>query len=269
MRKYHLQAGKLQYELMDIIQGNEGFELRDEHVIYLDNHLLVVNKPAGLLVQSDKEGNPNLEDSARKWLKEKFQKPGNAFATSCHRLDRPVSGLVILARTSKALARMNALFQAREIKKLYICICNGKPEKQQYLRHWIKKNEVQNTVRTYTYPRGDARQADLFYLHAQTINACSLLLVRLFTGRHHQIRAQLGFSGLPIMGDAKYGKRSTADQAVCLCSFGMEFLHPVSGERLRLQGKMPSFGSWNGFSAPEPELMEEMFSEAIYPSSSG
>ena len=254
---------------MKILLDNEDFKISNEQVIYLDNHLLVLNKPSGLLVQPDKAGTPNLEDAAKKWLCEKFQKPGNAFATACHRLDRPVSGLIVLARTSKALARMNALFQAREIKKLYLCVCGGKPETFKHLRHWIKKNEALNTVRTYTYPRGDARQADLCYRLVQSNQQRALLLVRLFTGRHHQIRAQLGVSGLPILGDAKYGKRSPEDQAVCLYSFGMEFRHPVSGEMLRLKGSLPAYGSWKDFSEPEPELLEKMYSEQLAEGSMG
>ena len=248
---------------MQVLEGKVDyqppFELNESHILYLDNHLLVVKKPAGLLVQPDKQGSPNLEEAARQWLKLKFNKPGNVFATACHRLDRPVSGLVILARTSKALARMNAQFQSREVKKLYLAVVYGKPEQQQFLRHWIKKNETPNTVRVYTYPRGDARQADLCYRMLQQGAEKTLLLVRLFTGRHHQIRAQLGFSGLPIAGDAKYGKRNEEDKAVCLCSFAVEFTHPVTGILLRIAGNIPEDGSWKQFWMPDSAVMEEIF----------
>ena len=242
-----------------MLKSQDRFALKEEDVIYLDNHLLIVHKPAGLLVQADKEGSPSLEDAARNWLKEKFSKPGNVFATACHRLDRPVSGLVVLARTSKALARMNALFQSREIKKIYLAVSAGKPEANAFLRHWIKKNELTNKVWTYTYPRGDARQADLAYWHIQSGENKSLLLIRLFTGRHHQIRAQLGFSGLPLIGDSKYGRKSETDEAVCLCSYAMEFVHPVSGQVLRVCGKIPDTGSWSGFHLPEAGILEEGF----------
>lgn len=245
-------------ELQDISAVKPAFELDERHIVYLDNHLLIINKPAGLLVQPDKEGSENLEDAARRWLKKKFNKPGNVFATACHRLDRPVSGLVILARTSKALARMNALFQSRLVKKLYLAIVYGKPEQQEFLRHWIKKNETPNTVRVYTYERGDARQADLCYRFVQQQNEKSLLLVRLFTGRHHQIRAQLGFSGLPIAGDAKYGRRNEEDSFICLFSYAVDFIHPVSGEKLRVSGKIPDSGSWENFTVPDSLVIEEM-----------
>jgi len=239
---------------------NQIFELKEEHIIFLDNHLLVVNKPAGLLVQPDKEGSPNLEDAARTWLKLKFNKPGNVFATACHRLDRPVSGLIILARTSKALTRMNALFQQRLVKKIYLAVVEGRAEQEKNLRHWLKKNEAMNITRTYTYPRGDAKQADLTYHLWQEIQGRSLLLVRLFTGRHHQIRAQLSFSGLPILGDAKYGRRQENEAFICLNSLACEFLHPVSGEMLRLIGRFPDHGCWKNFSSPDARALESVFS---------
>ncbi len=250
---------------MQVLEGKVDyqppFELNEKHILYLDNHLMVVNKPAGLLVQPDKQGSLNLEEAARQWLKLKFNKPGNVFATACHRLDRPVSGLVILARTSKALARMNAQFQSREVKKLYLSVVYGKPEQQQqFLRHWIKKNETPNTVRVYTYPRGDARQADLCYRMAQQSGEKSMLIVRLFTGRHHQIRAQLGFSGLPIAGDAKYGRRNEVDESVCLCSWGISFRHPVSGKPIELFGDIPQTGSWSGFFLPDSTQVADMLS---------
>jgi 23S rRNA pseudouridine1911/1915/1917 synthase len=235
----------------------QDYKVSEEDVAFLDNHLLILNKPAGLLVQPDKEGSHSLEDAAKEWLKQKFNKPGNVFATSCHRLDRPVSGLVVLARTSKALARMNALFQSREIRKIYLAVVGGKPESMAFLRHWIKKNETTNKVWTYTYPRGDARQADLCYWHLQSQPEKSLLLVRLFTGRHHQIRAQLSMAKLPIAGDTKYGTKSEADSSLCLCSYGMEFMHPVSGEMLRVFGRLPGQGSWAGFHLPAPQELEE------------
>jgi 23S rRNA pseudouridine1911/1915/1917 synthase len=241
---------------------NQNFFLKEPDVVYLDNHLLVVNKPPGLLVQPDKEGSASLEEAAKSWLKQKFNKPGNVFATACHRLDRPVGGLVVLARTSKALARMNALFQGRDIRKVYLAVVSGKPEQKGSLRHWIKKNEATNKVRVYTYERGDAKQADLSYQHLQTNGEKSLLMVRLFTGRHHQIRAQLGFSGLPILGDSKYGQAGGPDASVSLYSYAMEFVHPVSGEWLRVGGKMPDSGFWAGFLKPDEASLNAAFAEA-------
>jgi 23S rRNA pseudouridine1911/1915/1917 synthase len=241
------------------------FILRDEDVVYLDNHLLVVNKPPGVLVQTDKDGSPSIEDAARVWLKKKFDKPGNVFATAAHRLDRPVGGLVVIARTSKALVRMNTLFQTREIRKVYLALVEGKPEQHKRLRHWIKKTEAVNKVWTYTYPRGDAKQADLAYWQVAKLDEFSLLMVRLFSGRHHQIRAQLAMEKLPILGDIKYGKRKIREGEVCLYSYGLEFVHPVTKEPMRLKGRIPSAGPWKNFSAPDAAMLENAFGLEFVP----
>lgn len=239
------------------------FELKEEHVVYLDNHLLIVNKPPGVLVQMDKEGNPSIEEAARKYLKEKFQKPGNVFATASHRLDRPVGGLVVIARTSKALARMNQMFQSREIRKVYLALVEGNPKSFEHLRHWIKKNEGLNKVWTYTYERGDAKQADLAYWDLESIENQHLLMVRLFTGRHHQIRAQLSLAGFPIHGDSKYGVRSQASEDICLYSYALEFQHPVNKEVLQIIAPFPERGSWIHYHRPDVDRVKNAFLEGL------
>lgn len=231
--------------------------------MYLDNHLLVVNKPPGVLVQMDKEGNPSIEEAARNYLKDKFQKPGNVFATASHRLDRPVGGLVVIARTSKALARMNQMFQTREIRKVYLALVEGQPKAFEHLRHWIKKNEGLNKVWTYTYERGDAKQADLAYWDLEGIENQHLLMVRLFTGRHHQIRAQLSLAGFPILGDSKYGVRKQSAEDICLYSYALEFQHPVSKENLQLVAPFPERGNWNHFRVPARENVQRAFKQEL------
>jgi 23S rRNA pseudouridine1911/1915/1917 synthase len=225
----------------------------------LDNHILVLNKPAGILVQTDKNGDPSIEDAAKDWLRQKFQKPGNVFATAVHRLDRPVGGLVVIARTSKALVRMNAQFQTREIRKIYLALVEGKPESFKWLRHWIKKNEAINKVWTYTYERGDAKQADLAYWQISKVYEVSMLLVRLYSGRHHQIRAQLALDKNPILGDLKYGSKRNDAENISLFSYALEFEHPVSKELIRLTAKLPGNGPWKQFSAPTKEQLDEAF----------
>jgi 23S rRNA pseudouridine1911/1915/1917 synthase len=244
------------------------YVLNEAEIMFLDNHLLVVNKPPGLLVQVDKDGNPCLEQSAKAYLKARFDKPGNVFATATHRLDRPVGGLVVLARTSKSLVRMNHLFQNKGIRKVYLAVVEGKPRPFAFLRHWIKKNEVVNKVWTYTYPRGDAKQADLAYFHLASAGDRHLVMVRLFSGRHHQIRAQLAMEGIPICGDVKYGSGKSLGNEVCLYAYGLEFEHPVSRQMTRISGLYPTGGLWNGFSPPAPADLDKAM-ELVCPDGAG
>ena len=236
-----------------------GFQLKEDDILFLDNHLLVVRKPAGVLVQPDENGSPNLEDAAKDWIRARFGKEGNVFATATHRLDRPVGGLVIIARTSKALARMNQMFAERHIKKVYLAIVEGKPEMEKHLRHWIKKNEQTNKVWTYTYERGDARQADLKYWHAASMKERALVCVRLFTGRHHQIRAQLALDGIAITGDSKYGKRSADTDQPALYSYAVQFVHPVTRQDTIIKAPLPKAGIWQNF----PDLSADILDKAL------
>lgn len=241
----------------------KSFELTEQHIVYLDNHLLVVHKPSGVLAQADKSGSVSIEDAAKAWLKWRYNKPGNVFAAVAHRLDRPVAGLVILARTSKALARMQGQFAQRKIKKIYLALVSGSPPEEKHLRHWIKKRQETNKVFTYTYPRNDAQQADLHFWKVAQNPKCSMLLVRLFTGRHHQIRAQLGLEKYPILGDVKYGDKSGLAGQPQLLSYAVRFEHPVTGEELTLTTRFPSEDEWRKFEAPSTALLEVAFSHEL------
>lgn len=216
-------------------------------VIYEDNHLIAVNKNCHELVQGDKTGDTSLADLLKTWLKEKYAKPGNVFVGVTHRLDRPVTGVVVFAKTSKALPRMNELFRTGEIKKTYWAIVrNRPPEVEQELTHWLVRNEKQNKsyVSTPSQKR-NARKAILHYrLLAQSENYY-LLEIDLQTGRHHQIRCQLAAIGCPIRGDLKYGAgRSNPDGGISLHARRVSFVHPVSKRPIDIVAPVPDEPLW-------------------------
>ena len=212
-------------------------------VIYEDNHLIAVNKNCHELVQGDKTGDTSLADLLKTWLKEKYAKPGNVFVGVTHRLDRPVTGVVVFAKTSKALARMNELFRTGEIKKTYWAIGrNRPPEVEQELTHWLVRNEKQNKSYVCTpSQKRDARKAVLHYrLLAQSENYY-LLEIDLQTGRHHQIRCQLA----SIRGDLKYGAgRSNPDGGISLHARRVSFVHPVSKRPINIVAPVPDEPLW-------------------------
>jgi len=216
-------------------------------VIYEDNHLIAVNKNCHELVQGDKTGDTSLADLLKTWLKEKYAKPGNVFVGVTHRLDRPVTGVVVFAKTSKALARMNELFRTGEIKKTYWAIVrNRPPEVEQELTHWLIRNEKQNKSYVCTpSQKRDARKAVLHYrLLAQSENYY-LLEIDLQTGRHHQIRCQLAAIGCPIRGDLKYGAgRSNPDGGISLHARRVSFVHPVSKRPINIVAPVPDEPLW-------------------------
>lgn len=216
-------------------------------VIYEDNHLIAVNKNCHELVQGDKTGDTSLADLLKTWLKEKYAKPGNVFVGVTHRLDRPVTGIVVFAKTSKALARMNELFRTGEIKKTYWAIVrNRPPEVEQELTHWLVRNEKQNKSYVCTpSQKRDARKAVLHYrLLAQSENYY-LLEIDLQTGRHHQIRCQLAAIGCPIRGDLKYGAgRSNPDGGISLHARRVSFVHPVSKRPINIVAPVPDEPLW-------------------------
>ena len=216
-------------------------------VIYEDNHLIVVNKNCHELVQGDKTGDTSLADLLKTWLKEKYAKPGNVFVGVTHRLDRPVTGVVVSAKTSKALARMNGLFSIGKIKKTYWAIVrNRPPEVEQELTHWLVRNEKQNKSYVCTpSQKRDARKAVLHYrLLAQSENYY-LLEIDLQTGRHHQIRCQLAAIGCPIRGDLKYGAgRSNPDGGISLHARRVSFVHPVSKRPINIVAPVPDEPLW-------------------------
>jgi 23S rRNA pseudouridine1911/1915/1917 synthase len=203
-----------------------------EDILYEDNHLIAVNKHAGDLVQSDPEGNPALEDEIKEYIRQREGKPGEAFLGVVHRIDRPVSGVVLFAKTSKALVRLNEMIKNREIRKTYWAITEEAPaEAEATLKHYIVRDGKTNLSRAYTAPRGDSKEALLKYRIAGTSSNYTLLEVELITGRHHQIRSQLAAIGCHIRGDLKYGaKRSNREGGISLHSRTMSFIHPVKKE---------------------------------------
>ncbi|MBQ9672911.1 MAG: RNA pseudouridine synthase [Prevotella sp.] len=218
-------------------------------VVYEDNHIIIVNKQSGEIVQGDKTGDTPLSDLVKQYLKEKYQKPGEVFLGVVHRLDRPVSGLVVFARTSKALARLNRMFAEGEVHKTYWAITKNTPSQPQgRLTHWLVRNEKQNKSYAYASEKPGAKKAILEYsVIGHSDNYC-LLEVKLMTGRHHQIRCQLAAMGCPIKGDLKYGApRSNPDGSISLQSHRVEFIHPVSKELISIEAPLPHDPLWQSF----------------------
>ena len=215
-------------------------------VVYEDNHIIIVYKESGEIVQGDKTGDTPLSDIVKDYIKEKYQKPGNVFLGVVHRLDRPVSGLVVFARTSKALSRLNEMFRNGEVHKTYWAITKNMPAIEEgRLEHWLVPNEKQNKSYAYTKEKPGAKKAVLEYKMIGRTDNYSLLEVRLLTGRHHQIRCQLAAMGCPIKGDLKYGaQRSNPDGSISLLSHRVEFVHPVSKERIDVTSPVPSDNLW-------------------------
>ena len=201
-----------------------------ERILYEDNHLIIVHKLAGEIVQADKTGDEPLSEKIRVFLKEKYQKPGNVFIGIVHRIDRPVSGVVIYAKTSKGLFRMNEMFKLRKIRKFYHALVEQKPKiEEQRLEQFIKKNEKLNRSVVSNEPKEGYLSASLHYKYLQSTVNYHLLEIELFTGRHHQIRAQLAANDMNIKGDLKYGaKRSNPDASISLQAQRVIFEHPIS-----------------------------------------
>ena len=218
-------------------------------ILYEDNHLIIVNKTGTEIVQADKTGDVPLSEIIKKYLKEKYTKPGNVFLGVIHRLDRPVSGVVVFAKTSKALNRMNEMFRTRDLKKEYWAIVkNTPPEPEMTLTHYLIRNEKQNKSYAYDEQIGNAKKSVLsFNLIAQSDNY-NLLKVDLETGRHHQIRCQLAKIGCPIKGDIKYGfPRTNKDEGISLHARSIEFIHPVSKLPVKIIAPVPDDVLWNEF----------------------
>lgn len=214
----------------------------EKRILFEDNHLIAVNKLPGELVQGDFTGDQPLLEKVREYIREKYNKPGNVFTGLIHRLDRPTSGVVIFAKTSKALSRMNALFEKREVEKIYWAVVQGCPERDSdKLVHWLRKDQKKNKSQFFLKETPQAKKAVLSYKVLQKLEHYSLLEVKLETGRHHQIRVQLSAIGHPIKGDLKYGfPRSNKDASVGLHSRFAIFEHPVSGERISLKAALPT-----------------------------
>ena len=215
-------------------------------VVYEDNHIIIVFKQSGEIVQGDKTGDRPLSETVKEYIKAKYHKPGNVFLGVVHRLDRPVAGLVVFARTSKALARLNEMFRKGDIHKTYWAITKNMPkEPQATLTNWIVRNERQNKSYAYDREVPDSKKALLSYRVIGHTDHYHLLEVHLMTGRHHQIRCQLAHIGCPIKGDLKYGaQRSNPDGSISLLSHEMTFVHPVSKETVHVVAPLPDDNLW-------------------------
>ena len=218
-------------------------------VVYEDNHLIIVNKTASEIVQGDKTGDTPLSETVKQYIKEKYAKPGNVFLGVVHRLDRPVSGLVVFAKTSKALARLNEMFRNSEVKKTYWAIVKQRPPQDEgELVNYLVRNEKQNKSYAYDKEVKNSKKAVLHYRLIGHSQNYFLLEVDLKTGRHHQIRCQLAKMGCPIKGDLKYGfARSNHDGSICLHAHRVKFVHPVSKELIDVTAPLPPGNLWNGF----------------------
>lgn len=216
-------------------------------ILYEDNHLVIVNKQAGEIVQGDKTGNTPLSDIVKDWLKEKYNKPGNVYLGVVHRLDRPVSGVVLFAKTSKALPRLNKMFaEHNKVNKTYWAIVQNRPQEPQgTLTHWLTRQEKNNTARAYDREVPGSKKAVLDYELIASGDRYHLLEIHLHTGRHHQIRCQLAKIGCPIKGDLKYGApRSNPDGSISLHARTLTLEHPVNHESISVTAPVPDDKLW-------------------------
>lgn len=220
-------------------------------VLYEDNHIIIVNKTCSEIVQGDKTGDKPLSEIVKEYLKEKYNKPGNVFCGVTHRLDRPTSGIVIFAKTSKALSRLNDMFKNKEINKIYWAIVKDTPKQTEAtLKHYLVRNEKQNKSYAYDQEKPNSKLAILHYKLAARSDKYNLLEVNLETGRHHQIRCQLSKIGCPIKGDLKYGAdHSNPDGGISLHARKISFIHPVSKLPLEVTAPVPNDNLWKALEA--------------------
>jgi 23S rRNA pseudouridine1911/1915/1917 synthase len=219
-------------------------------ILYEDNHIIIVNKRSSDLVQGDSTGDEPLDEIVRAYIKEKYNKPGDVFLGVVHRLDRPVSGCVVYARTSKALSRLSELFRTRDVQKTYWAIVSERPPAEEgTISNYLKKNEPQNKSYVYATEVKGSKLAELSYRVLSRSEKYYLIEVDLLTGRHHQIRAQLASAGCPIKGDLKYGsKRSNEGGGISLHSRRISFVHPVKNEEIKVEAPLPDDRIWKLFS---------------------
>ena len=218
-------------------------------ILYEDNHLIALNKKSSEIVQGDRTGDITMPDTIKAYLKEKYNKPGNVFCGVIHRLDRPTSGVILFARTSKGLERMNKQFRDKETNKIYWAILENKPPNSEgKLVNYLKKNEKQNKSYVTSKDTKGAKEAILNYRLLSSSERYHLVEVKLETGRHHQIRVQLSFMGCRIKGDVKYGaKRTNKDGGIHLFARSISFIHPVKKEELTISANPPVDPLWNEF----------------------
>ena len=217
------------------------------NVLYEDNHIIIVNKRAGDIVQGDKTGDQPLSEVVKEYIKDKYNKPGNVYLGVVHRLDRPTTGIIMFAKTSKALPRLNKLFSDKDAKKTYWALVKNEPPKtQDTLLHWLKKNPKNNKSFAHINEVDDSKKAILHYKILKKLKTYYLLEIELETGRHHQIRSQLSSIGCPIKGDLKYGfDRSNADASISLHARQLQFIHPVSKENINVIAPLPNDPVWD------------------------
>jgi 23S rRNA pseudouridine1911/1915/1917 synthase len=216
-------------------------------ILHEDNHIIVINKRVGDIVQGDKTGDKPLSDIVKEYIKDKYNKPGDVFLGVVHRLDRPTTGIVVFARTSKSLERLNKMFSERETQKTYWTVVKNKPPKtDDKLVHFLKRNEKNNSSKAHLKEVPESKIASLDYKIIKELNNYFVLEVHLHTGRHHQIRAQLQAIGCPIKGDLKYGfDRSNPDGGIHLHARKLAFVHPVSKEKIEVVAPVPSDSIWS------------------------
>ena len=213
-------------------------------IIYEDNHLIAVSKKSGEIVQGDKTGDKPLSEEIKSYIKTKYKKPGNVFLGTIHRLDRPTSGIVLFAKTSKSLSRMNELFKNKKVQKTYFAVTEDMPNKGKgVIISLLKKNQKQN--KSYITKLDDGKKSELEYELIEKLQNYFLIKVKPKTGRHHQIRVQLSSIGCKIKGDVKYGaKRANKDKSICLHSYSISFVHPVKNELINLKCDFPKNDIW-------------------------
>ncbi len=218
-------------------------------ILYEDNHIIAVNKAVSEIVQGDKTGDTPLTELVKEYIKTKYNKPGNVFVGLVHRIDRPTSGVLVLARTSKALTRLNKMFQTRDVRKIYWAIVDKRPPKEEdTIEHYLKKNEKQNKSYAYDKEVSGTKKAILTYKLLKSSDRYHLLEIELHTGRHHQIRAQLSEIGCKIRGDLKYGfPRSNKDGGISLHARKISFIHPVKKEKIEITAPLPKENLWDYF----------------------
>lgn len=224
-------------------------DFSEKDILYIDNHLIIIHKKCGQLVQGDQTGDITLPDMIKQWIKVKFNKPGEVFLGVVHRLDRPVSGAVIFARTSKALTRMNEMIKQGKLEKIYWAIVrNMPPHKEGTLKNYLKKDAKTNKSKAYDHPAEGSKYAELDYLWLSKSDHYNLLQIHLKTGRHHQIRSQLAKIGCIIKGDSKYGfDRPNKNGGIDLHARSLRFIHPVSSEEINVLCPVPEDPLWKSF----------------------
>ena len=234
-------------EISQTKKSSTNLNLIESEILYEDNHLIIINKKTGVLVQGDMTGDLSLIEIVKDYLKKKYNKKGNVFLGLVNRIDRPTSGIVIFAKTSKALSRMNKKLRNREIKKIYWLIISNKFHSNYgEIKGWFKKNKKQNKSYLWDEEVKNSKYGSLLFKKLKNLDNYSLVEVELITGRHHQIRCSFSKIGYPVLGDLKYGsKRSNKDGGIYLHSKEVEFIHPVSEKKIVIEAKTPLTGLWS------------------------